>query len=223
MKLTRSLFRTALVDTIPVMTGYLTLGAGLGVLLEAKGYGPLFALFMSGIMYAGSAQFLLAGVLSAPIPLPELAVTQFLLNARHIFYGISMIDKYRNTGTVKPYLIFGLTDETYSLAAPKEESTPYYFLVTLLDQIYWVSGTVLGTLVGRMIPFDMTGIDFALTALFVSIFTEQWLSTSDHTPASAGILVSLLCLLIFGPDVFLIPSMIGILAVLLVYRRLGHG
>ena len=205
------------------MAGYLFLGTGFGMLLHAKGYGVLWAAAMSSFIYAGSMQYLAVDLLCGGAGLITAAVTTLMVNARHLFYGISMIDKYRDSGWRKPYLIFALTDETYSLncgGAPAEISNPkkYYFLVSLFNQCYWVAGSVLGVVVGSLLPVSTEGIDFALTALFVTVFVEQWKSTRDHIPALIGVLSSLLCLLVFGPGNFLIPAMILITLALTLYR-----
>ena len=205
------------------MAGYLFLGTGFGMLLHAKGYGVLWAAAMSSFIYAGSMQYLAVDLLCGGAGLITAAVTTLMVNARHLFYGISMIDKYRDSGWRKPYLIFALTDETYSLkcgGAPAEISKPkkYYFLVSLFNQCYWVAGSVLGVVVGSLLPVSTEGIDFALTALFVTVFVEQWKSTRDHIPALIGVLSSLLCLLVFGPGNFLIPAMILITLALTLYR-----
>ena len=219
----KSLVKTCFIHTLPVMAGYLFLGTGFGMLLHAKGYGVLHAAAMSVFIYAGSMQYLAVDLLTGGSGLITAAVTTLMVNARHLFYGVSMIDKYSNTGWRKPYLIFALTDETYSLncgGAPADIQDPkkYYFLVSLFNQCYWVAGSVFGVLVGTLLPISTEGIDFALTALFVTVFVEQWKSTADHIPALMGVCSSVLCLLVFGPGHFLIPAMILITFVLTLYR-----
>ena len=217
--------KKAFLSTIPVMTGYLVLGMGFGIILKTKGYGVLWALAMSVFIYAGSMQFVAIDLLTGGASLIAVALTTLMVNARHLFYGISMVDKYRNTGAKKPYLIFGLTDETYSLvcndSATKDISNKngYYFFVSLFDQCYWVSGSVIGSLLGSIIPFNTEGIDFALTALFVTVFIEQWLDSKKHSPALIGVGASVLCLLIFGSNNFLIPAMIIITILLIMIRK----
>jgi 4-azaleucine resistance transporter AzlC len=150
------------------------------------------------------------------------ALTTLLVNARHLFYGISMVDKYKNV-KYKNVLAFLLTDETYSLVCTDEEkSHTYYMLVSLLDYSYWVSGSILGSVLGNIIPFSTEGIDFALTALFITVFVDQWLNHKDHIPAIVGVMASILCLLLFGADSFLIPTMIMITILLLVYKKWGN-
>lgn len=220
----RKTFREAFSASIPVMAGYVVLGMGFGVLLSTKGYGPLWALAMSGFIYAGSMQYLAIDLITGGASLITTALTTLMVNARHLFYGISMVEGYRGMGKGKPYAIFALTDETYSLVCQdgrdsKEEFHRYAFQVSVFNQIWWVSGSMIGSLLGEIIPFDVTGIDFALTALFLTVFIEQWLSTKDHASAVIGVAASILCLLIFGADGFLIPAMIAILASLTILRR----
>lgn len=208
------------VRTIPVMTGYLVLGIGFGIVLQSKGYGFVWCLAMSLFIYAGSMQFVAVDLLAAGAGILTVGLTTLMVNARHLFYGISMIDRYKDVGKGKWYLIFGLTDETYSLVCQNKELTKRDLLqITLLDQCYWVAGSILGSVAGTLIPWDFKGVDYALTALFVCILTEQWLTGKDHIPALIGVGGTVLCLIIFGPGNFLIPSMILITVLLTVYRR----
>ena len=218
--------KKALRATFPVFSGYTVLGFGFGIVLHSKGFGILWALCMSLFIYAGSMQYVAIDLLSGGASVITMALTTVLVNARHLFYGISMIDKYKSAGKFKPYLIFALTDETYSLVCTEEEenSHRYHFLVSLFNHIYWVGGTVLGAAVGSAFDFAPKGIDFALTALFVTVFVEQWLSSKDHAAAIIGALCSVICLIIFSADSFLIPAMLTItlsLTVLRVIRRKG--
>ena len=222
----KRLIRTAFVDTVPVMTGYVFLGFGFGILMQQNGFGVLWAAAMSLFIYAGSMQYVAISLLTSGASLLTAAMTAFVVNARHLFYGISMVDAYKGAGKKKPYLIFGLTDETYSLVSQlqvPEGVSPngYCFLVTLFDHFYWVAGTVLGSLAGSLLPINYEGVDFALTALFVTIFVEQWLSTKKHGPAIVGVGATVVCLVIFGADVFLIPSMVIIAASLILMRKTG--
>lgn len=226
--LTKKEFGIAFRSTIPVMTGYLTLGIGFGILLGTKGYGAWWALGMSGAIYAGSMQFVAVDLLSGGASLLSVALTTLMVNARHLFYGISMLEKYKGTGLRKPYLLFSLTDETYSLVCAQlppgiTHRFDYYFTVSLLDHIYWMLGSVLGSLFGAVIPFRTEGIDFALTALFLTIFLEQWLSTKDHIYAVIGVLSTFFCRLVFGSENFLIPSMLLITLALTVLRKTHKG
>ena len=222
----KRLIRAAFLDTVPVMTGYVFLGFGFGILMQQNGFGVLWAAAMSLFIYAGSMQYVAISLLASGASLLTAAMTAFVVNARHLFYGISMVDAYKGTGRKKPYLIFGLTDETYSLVSQlqnPEGVSPngYCFLVTLFDHFYWVAGTVLGSLAGSLLPINYEGVDFALTALFVTIFVEQWLSTKKHGPAIVGVAATVVCLVIFGTDVFLIPSMVIIAASLILMRKTG--
>lgn len=219
--------KTAFFDTIPVMTGYVFLGFGFGIIMQQNGFGLIWAVAMSLFIYAGSMQYVGVGLLTGGARLVTAALATLLVNARHLFYGISMIDAYKGTGKKKPYLIFALTDETYSLVSREQlpqgvDRNSYFFLVSLFDQCYWVAGTVLGSMAGSLIPMNFEGIDFALTALFVTIFVEQWLSSKDHFPAIVGVVSAAACLLLFGPDTFLIPTMILITAIfVLIHRQQG--
>lgn len=215
-------------DTVPVLTGYLVLGFGFGIIMKANGFGIFEAFIMSLLIYAGSMQYVAIGLLTGGTSLITAAVTTLMVNARHIFYGISMLERYKGVGKRKPYLIFGLTDETYSLVCSDNDKIPadrrkdYFLFVTLFDHIYWVTGSVLGAVAGTLIKFNTAGIDFALTALFITVFIEQWLSTKKHAPAIVGVLASVLCLIVFGNENFLIPAMLIIALVLSLYKE-GNG
>ena len=215
-----SSIRTAFLDTLPVMTGYVFLGFGFGILLHQSGYGLIWSFCMSLFIYAGSMQYMAVSLLTGGAGLLTAALTTLVVNARHLFYGISMVETYKGAGKKKPYLIFALTDETYSLVSQKQSpELGYCFLVSLFDQIYWVLGSVLGSLAGSLLPLNFEGIEFVLTALFVTIFVEQWLSSKDHGPALIGLSATAVCLILFGKDVFLIPSMAAIAAILIGMRR----
>lgn len=223
----KSALRTAFLDTVPVMTGYVFLGFGFGILLHQNGYGLIWSAAMSLFIYAGSMQYMAVSLLSGGAGLLTAALTTLVVNARHLFYGISMVDAYKGAGRKKPYMIFALTDETYSLVSRNQipegiSRHGYCFLVSLFDHIYWVAGTALGSLTGTLLPINYEGIEFALTALFVTIFVEQWLSTKDHRPAVIGTAATLLCLLVFGRDIFLIPSMVIIALTLTLSRKTGR-
>lgn len=219
--------KKAFISSIPVMMGYVVLGMGFGIVLNTKGYGIIWALAMSVFIYAGSMQYVAVNLITGGASWITVALTTLMVNARHLFYGISMINKYKGAGKKKPYLIFALTDETYSLVcsddagADVEDKFKYFFLVSLFDQIYWITGSVLGSALGAAISFNTEGIDFAMTALFVTVFVEQWLSTKNHIPALIGVAASILCLALFGSDNFLISAMIVITAVLLFTKGAG--
>lgn len=224
-----ALIKKAIITTIPVMTGYIVLGIGFGILLQKSGYGFGWALLMSVCIYAGSMQYAGIGLLTGGASLITVALTTLMVNARHLFYGISLIDKYKGMGKKKPYLIFGLSDETYALVVKdnsdvKEENIgKFCFLITLFDQIYWVIGSLLGVLLGVMLEgVNTDGIDFVLTALFVTIVTDQWLKTKNHLPAIIGALASVVAVIIFGSANFLIPAMIFIAASLLTMGKVNR-
>ena len=203
--------------TIPIMASFLVIGAAFGVLLESKGYGWWWAALMSIGIYAGSMQFVVINLITSGASLLTTAVMTLMVNLRHLFYGIAMLEKYKNIGRVKPYVIYALPDETFSLVCSPEKK--YCFLVSLFNQIYWVTGSIIGGIIGSAITFDTAGIDFAMTALFTVIFVEQWEKTKQHLPAVTGLGISVISLLIFGPDSFLIPAMAGITALLLIEKR----
>ena len=218
------IYKRAFVHTLPVFAGYLVLGLGFGILLRVAGFGALWALAMSIFMYAGSMQYVGVSLLSGGTSLVTVAVTTLMVQARHLFYGISLIDRYRGAGIKKLYLMHALTDETYSLVTSTHipdfvDEKSYYFAISLLNHIYWITGCMLGSLAGAILPFSSEGVDFAMTALFVTIFVEQWVSEKEHRPALIGLGATALCLLVFGSESFLIPSMVLILLGLFLLRR----
>ena len=219
--------KTAFLDTIPVLTGYVFLGIGFGILLGEAGYGILWSFAMSVFVFAGSAQYMAVSLLASHASLISVALATFLLNARHIFYGISLIDTYKDTGKEKPYLIFALTDETYTLVTqnqPPEGMTKrqYCLVVSALDHLYWITGCVLGSLVGKLLSISYEGIEFVLTALFVTMFTEQWLKGGNRLSAIIGVGCSVACLLLLGSQYFLIPAMVLIALCLTVSHKTGR-
>ncbi len=210
--------------SIPVMAGYLVLGSGFGILMVSNGFKSIWAIFMSVFIYAGSMQFLAVNLIASGASLVSAGLTALMVNARHLFYGITMSQKYNNSGKLKPYMIFSLTDETYSIVCSTHDNKNdniFSFYVSLFNHIYWVSGTIIGCIIGNLFIFNTMGIDFALTALFVTVFCEQWLTQKNHAYALTGVLVSVLCLVIFKSEGFLIPSMIGIIAVLTILKPKG--
>ena len=225
--LRRKTIRQAFVRSIPVMAGYVVLGIGFGVLMHAAGYGLLWTLAMSLVIYAGSMQYVGVGLLSGGASVVTAILTTVMVNARHLFYSISMIRVYRDSGRFKPYLIFALTDETYSLLCDGEvpegaDAEAYRFLVSAFDHSYWVIGSVLGSLLGAVLPFSTEGIEFSMTALFLTSFVEQWVRKGNRIPALTGLGATLLSLAVFGPERFLIPAMLLITLVLSLLRgRLG--
>ena len=219
----RKVFQRAFPYTIPVLTGYLFIGIAFGVMFSEKGYSFLWAGLMSLLVYAGSGQYLAVNFFAPGVSFLQVIFLTLMVNIRHIFYGISLLEKFHGMGKKRWYMIFGLTDETYSLVCnppelPREEEKSFYILVSALDHVYWILGSFLGSLLGSVLPFSTEGIDFALTALFVSVFVEQWLSAKDHVPALMGLGASVLCLFILGADNFLIPAMVLILLGLTLYR-----
>lgn len=224
MRMGKRTLKKAFKDSLPILAGYLALGIGFGVLLHSKGYSFLWALLMSCTIYAGAGQYAAVDLLSSGASLITTAVMTLIINARHFFYGFSLLDKYKGTGKAKPYMIFALTDETYSLVCTAKipegiDEKKYYLFLSILDQLYWISGCTIGALLGTFIPFDSTGIDFAMTALFVVIFVEQWLDTKEHLPAILGAATTLVCLFVFGTQYFIIPSMAFIAVELVIFRK----
>lgn len=220
--------KEAFIASIPVMMGYIVLGIAFGMLLESKGYNFLYALLMSTFIYAGSMQFVAINLLSAGASFLNAAIMTLLINARHLVYGLSMIKKFEGMGKLKPYMIFSLTDETYSLLVGTQ--TPqgcsekyYYFFISFFNQCYWIMGSVVGALIGSMISINTTGLDFAMTALFVVIVLEQYLSSDKHVYTYIGFVISIGCLIIFGSESFIIPAMIGIIiSLLIMYQKGGN-
>lgn len=224
----RKELKTVFLDTVPVLAGYLFLGAGFGILLAEKtGHGILWAVGMAVFMLAGSGQYLAVSMMADHASIISAAVATLLINARHLFYGISLIDTYKGSKWRKPYMIFSLTDETYSLVTQNEPPQgmsrhKYCFLVSLLDHIYWIIGCGLGSLLKTALPINFEGVEFVLTALFVTMFVDQWRSHKNHLPAIIGVGSTVLCLAIFGSDIFLIPSMVLIALLLTVMKKTGR-
>ena len=216
--------RYAFPKTVPVMAGYLFLGTAYGILMKVNGYGFFWALAMSLFVYAGSLQYVGVTLLAGAAHPVYGFLMGLMINARHLFYGVSMLEQYGKLKKFRTYVIFALTDETFSVACnekiPRALDREWVYLwISLLNQIYWVAGTMAGSLLGGLITFDAKGLDFALTALFVVIFTDQWKHQRDHRPALTGAAASVICVLIFGSGAFIIPAMVLILAVLgLQYR-----
>lgn len=210
--------------TIPVFTGFTFLGIAYGILMTSKGYGLIWTLLMSLFVFAGSSQYVAITFLTTAFNPLNAFLMSLAVNARHIFYGISLLNKYKDMGKIKPYLVFGLCDETFSIVCstepPEGVSRKWFaFFITLLDHMYWVLGSVIGSLVGYMIPSSIEGLDFVLTALFVIIFVGHWKSKGNRKPAAIGVICSVISLFIFGPDNFIIPSMIAIITVLTLGRN----
>lgn len=218
-----SAFAAAFPATLPVMFGFIPLGIAFGLLMDGAGYGVFWSFLMSLLVYAGSAQFMGVELLSAAAPLPQVALMTLILNFRHMVYGLSMLERYRGVGKRKLYLIFALPDETYAILSGGQvpggvEPRDYYLAVSLLNQVYWVAGSVIGALLGAALPINTQGADFAMTALFVVIALGQWEERKNRPSALLGLGAAGLCLVLLGPDRFLIPALVLIILSLLVFR-----
>lgn len=222
----RSSLAYAFRQTMPVLFGYLCLGISFGLLIENAGYSVIWSLVISMTCYAGSMQFVLVELLRAnpPVTLVYTALMTLIVNGRHLFYGLSFIDRFKSMGIRGKYMIFSLTDETYSLLCSQtnipcglDEET-VMFHIAWLDHAYWICGSILGGLVGALIPFDFTGLEFTMTALFTVLFIDQWRTQKTHIPAISGLLVATVCLIAVGPKNFMFPS-IALTAIVLLLLR----
>ncbi|MGE9896715.1 AzlC family ABC transporter permease [Anaerovoracaceae bacterium SGI.195] len=224
------MFNYSFKKSIPIMTGYLFIGLAFGILLNSQGFNFLWAAAMALFVYAGSAQFVIVTLMMNKTALPVAALMVFLVNSRHMFYGISFIQRFKSMGKKYWYMIYTLTDETYSVLCQikddnritSQEKNRGMFLVSMLNQIYWVTGCTVGALLGEFLPFSTAGIEFSMTALFVVIFVEQWIAWKEkgtHIPAITGIVSAIICLLIFGPDKFILPSIIFTIGILLSFEK----
>ncbi len=224
----KKIISLAFIKSLPVMAGYLVLGFGFGILLQEAHYGVIWALCMGVFIYAGAMQYVAVGLLSSSASLITAALTTLMVNARHLFYGITMAEHYKGSGRFKPYLMFGLTDETYALVcsgkAPENvDFHKYSFFLTLFNHCYWITGGAIGVIAGTMLPINFAGVDFVMTALFITVFIDQWRSNKEHFSALAGVISSVVCLVFFGADSFLIPSMIFICILLCAGRGIIEG
>ncbi|MFR7990132.1 MAG: AzlC family ABC transporter permease [Anaerovoracaceae bacterium] len=223
-KMRRRALSAAFPYTIPIFAGFWFLGLAYGIYMNVSGFSAWYPMFMSMLIFGGSLEFVaVTMLLSSFAPLQTLIMT-LMIQARHLFYGLSMLDKFKGTGWKKPYLIFGMCDETFSInytaKIPEDVDKGWFmFFVTLLNQIYWVSGATLGGILGSLLSFDREGLDFVMTAMFVVIFLEQWLKEKKHYTALIGVLCSAGCLLLFGAESFMIPTMACILCFLTVFRK----
>ncbi|MBP2031930.1 4-azaleucine resistance transporter AzlC [Clostridium algifaecis] len=216
--------KAAFPNTIPVMLGYISVGMAFGLLFEKSGYNLLWAILISIVVYAGSMQFIAINLLTGGAGLIEIALMTLFVNIRHLFYGLSFIDKFKSMGKKKTYMIYSLTDETYSLLcsvkAPEGVNNKLFlFCISFLNQMYWIIGTIIGSALGSLIKFNTKGIDFAMTALFVVIFIEQWSSYKTHIPVIIGILSTIVSLSIFGPNNLVLPSMVLIVINLMIFSK----
>lgn len=206
--------------SLPVLFGYLFLGSAFGIMLYEAGYGVLWAILISLVVYAGSGQFLLVSLLSSAASLPTVAMMTLFVNSRHMFYGLSYVEIFKKGGWRYPFMIFSLTDETYSVNTSftsvdkNVDEVEARYLIGLFDHIYWIAGSVIGSLTGQLIPIDFTGVDFSMTALFVVIYIDQMIETKNRLSGVIGIICGIMCLVIFGAENFLLPSLIVTVALL---------
>lgn len=217
--------RRALRLSLPVLAGYVVLGIAFGATLAQAGYGPAWALLISTTVYAGSLQFVMVPLMASGASLVTVALTALMVNARHAFYGLSFVERFSRLGRLRPYLIFSLTDETYSVfcGMDEHESSGVMVRVAAYDQLYWIAGSVAGSLMAQGLPFDLTGIDFSMTALFTVICVERAMNRADRLPLALGAVVSACALLLLGPDGFLTPALaVTALALTVMQVRTGR-
>ncbi len=216
--------KAAFPKTIPIMTGFLFLGTAYGIYARTQGLPAATPIIMAAVVFAGSMEFVTVDLMTTAFDPLGAFVMALMVNARHLFYGISMLGKYKGTGKFKPYLIFGMCDESFSVNCTAEipnevDRGKFYFWVTLLDQAYWVTGAALGSLAGSFIGIELPGLDFVMTALLVVIFLDNWLKEKNHASSLIGIGAAIICLLIFGSESFIIPSMALIILALTIFRK----
>ncbi len=224
MKGYKQAFRKAFPYTIPVLTGYLFIGIAFGVMYAEKGYSFLWAILMSSLVYAGSAQYLAVNFFVPGISFLQVIFLIFMVNVRHVFYGVSLLERFNRLGKSRWYMIFALTDETYSLLCttkvPEDvEESKFLLAISIMNHLYWVLGSAIGGIAGDLLPINSEGIDFAMTALFVVIFVEQWMERKNRIPELIGVSVAIISLLTFGTSSFVLPAMIAIIFVLFVARK----
>lgn len=217
-------FRKAFPYTVPVLTGYLFIGFAFGVMYGEKGYSAWWAVLMSLMVYAGSGQYLAVNFFVPGISFLQIVFMTLMVNIRHVFYGLSLLEKFNRVGKKRWYMIFGLTDETYSLLCTVKtpegvDEGKFLFAISLLDQIYWIIGSAIGGIMKNVLPFNAEGIEFAMTALFVVIFIEQWMEAKNRVPAVIGTVSAVLCLQIFGSGNFVFPTMILSILILFITRK----
>ena len=220
----KSAFKSAFPATLPILAGFLFLGMSYGFYMRTQGFSALFPVIMSIVIFGGSLEFVTVSMLLSPFaPLTTLLMA-LVIQARHLFYGVAMLDKYKGSKSLKPYLIFGMCDESFSINCSAKipegvDEKKYYFAVTLMNHSYWITGATLGALIGSFVTFNTEGIEFVMTAMFVVIFLENWLKEKRHVSSLIGVLSSALCLVIFGKDSFLIPAMICIICLLTLLKK----
>lgn len=222
--LKRKALKAAFPHTLPILAGFLFLGLAYGIYMNASGFSFWYPMFMSLLIFGGSLEFVAVEMLLSPFAPLQVFVMTLLIQARHLFYGLSMLDKFKGMGWKKFYLIFGMCDETFSVNytanIPEDVDKGWFmFFVTLLDQIYWVTGATLGGLVGSLLKFDTSGISFVMTAMFVVIFLDRWLKEKNHASSVIGLLTAFVCLLCFGADSFMLPTMAAIIIILAASRK----
>ena len=224
MKEYKKAFKKAFPYTIPVLTGYLFIGTAFGVMYAEKGYSFLWAMLMSIVVYAGSGQYLAVNFFVPGVSFLQVIFLTFMVNVRHVFYGISLVEKFNRFGKPRWYMIFALTDETYSLLCTTKvpegvDEEKFLLAITIMDHSYWVLGSVIGAIAGTVLPISSEGIEFAMTALFIVIFIEQWMEKKNRIPEMIGSILAVMGLLIFGASNFVLPAMITIVLVLFVVRK----
>lgn len=217
-------FLAAFPYTIPILAGFLFLGITYGIYMNVSGFSFIYPMLTSMVVFAGSAEFILVNMLLGVFDPIQTFLMILMINARHLFYGLSLLEKYKGTGIKKLYLIFGMCDESFSINCsvdiPEDADKGWFmFFVTLLNHTYWVTGATLGGIFGSFISFNTEGLDFVMTAMFVVIFLEQLLKEKNHISSATGIILSVVSLLIFGPDKFIIPAMVMISAALMLLKK----
>ena len=210
--------------TVPVLAGYLFIGGAFGVMFADEGYSVLWAILMSVVIYAGSGQYLATTFFVPGFSLLQAAFLTIMVNIRHVFYGLSLVDRYNRYGKKRWYMVFGMTDETYSLICTTDvpegvDEEKFLFSITLLDQLYWILGTIVGSLLMTAFAFNSDGIEFAMTALFIVMFMELWYRRTNRPAELIGAGASIVCLVVFGADGFVLPAMLLMIAIILIARR----
>ena len=217
-------FRAAFPYTLPIFAGFWFIGLAYGIYMNVSGFSFVYPMVMSAVIFGGSLEFVAVSMLLSPFAPLQTLMAALMIQARHLFYGVSMLERFKGLGWMRPYLIFGMCDETFSInytaEIPEDVDRGWFmFFVTLLNHFYWFSGATLGGIFGSFLQFSTEGLDFVMTAMFVVIFLEQWLKEKDHVSSLCGLAVSLLCLILFGADQFMVPAMLAILGVLTLLRR----